>query len=83
MKFLCFVFSMRGAKSMMIPGMRRNTDTRLKTMALIRTIPISGPILYCMKVMAIRPPTVVRELPDISGIALDSAVIIASLGSSV
>ena len=83
MKFLCFVFSICSENSMMTPGISRKTETRLIRIALIRTIPRSGPILYCMKVMAIRPPMVVREEPDISGIALERASITASLGGRV
>ena len=67
---------------MITPGISKNTAHRLKMIALISTIPISGPILYCIKVMAIRPPMVVRELPAISGIALLSAMITASLAGS-
>ena len=68
---------------MMIPGIKRNTDKRLRMIALIRTIPISAPIPNCMNSMATRPPIVVRELPVISGIDLDRATMQASLGSSV
>ena len=82
MKFLCLVFSIRPANTMIIPGIRRNTDKRLKIIALIRTIPISLPIPNCMNSMAIRPPIVVSELPDISGIDLERAMIHASLGGS-
>ena len=37
---------------MITPGISKNTAHRLKMIALISTIPISGPILYCIKVMA-------------------------------
>ena len=39
---------------------------------------MSGPILNCMNSMAARPPTVVRELAPISGMALLRAVMAAS-----
>ena len=38
-------------------------------MALIRQMPISGPILNCMNSMAASPPIVVNELAQTSGIA--------------
>ena len=66
-----------------MPGIKVNTARRLITIDLISTIPISGPILNCINVIATRPPTVVSELPVISGIAFESAMIVASLAGSV
>ena len=48
-------------------------------MARIRHNAISLPMPNCMNIMAIRPPTVVRELEEISGIALLKATMSASL----
>ena len=67
---------------MMIPGISRNTDIRLKMMDLIRTIPMSAPIRYCMNIIATSPPIVVSDEPVISGIAFERAMIVASLGAN-
>ena len=47
-------------------------------MALIRQMPMSGPILNCMNSMAQRPPIVVRELEPIFTMALLKAAMAAS-----
>ena len=46
--------------------------------ALMRQMPMLGPILNCMNSMAARPPTVVRELALISGMARLRAAMAAS-----
>ena len=50
-------------------------------MALISTMPRSGPILYCMKTRANRPEIVVRELERISGMDFERESMAASLTS--
>ena len=77
-KDLCFVFSMSPEKSISSPGIRVNTDRSDRPMALMRTIPMSAPILYCIKTRAKRPETVVSEEAQISGIDLESATMTAS-----
>ena len=67
---------------MISPGISKNTDRSEKNIALIRQIAISLPIPYCMNIIAISPPTVVSELEQISGIALERATISASLISN-
>ena len=52
-------------------------------MALMRQMAISGPILNCMNIMATRPPTVVRQLDEISGMLLDSASMTDSFNGRV
>ena len=80
-KFLCLVLSISLENSIITPGISRNTEPSARKMDLIKHTDRSGPILYCIKPMAINPPIVVRELPQISGIALLKAMIIASLDS--
>ena len=58
--------------------MNTNTDKSANSTALIRLIAMSGPILNCMNIMAIRPPMVVRLLEPISGMPLLRAVMAAS-----
>ena len=53
----------------------------LKKIALISTMPRSRPSLNCINIIAISPETVVRQLDEISGIALLSAIITAILAS--
>ena len=65
------------------PGMSKKTVVRLQIMLLIRTMPISAPILNCMVVSATSPETVVRLLEEISMIALERALISASRAGSV
>ena len=60
------------------PGINTNTDSRAKSTALIRQMAMSGPILNCMNIMAIRPPMVVRLLEPISGMPLLKAAMTAS-----
>ena len=82
-KVLCFVLSMRFPKIIRKPGITRNTESRENRMALIRQTAMSGPSLNCMNIMAIRPPTVVRLLAPISGIAFDREMMTASRRSCV
>ena len=70
--------SIRPEKSIISPGIRVNTDRILNIIALMSTIARSPPILNFINARAIRPETVVRQLEDISGIALLRAVIHAS-----
>ena len=63
------------------PGIRVNTDKRLSMIALIKTVARSRPIWKCIKARAARPDMVVREEEEISGIALLSAVMQASLAA--
>ena len=79
-KFLWDVLSIILLKSIRRPGISVNTHIILSIMAFIKTRPISNPILKCINIIAPKPEMVVRQLPDISGIALESAVIAASLG---
>ena len=58
--------------------MTTNTDKIANKMDLIRQMPISGPILNCMNIMAARPPMVVRLLAPISGMPLLRATMTAS-----
>ena len=74
---------MSGPNSTSSPGMITNTDKSANTIALMRQMPISGPILNCMNSIAARPPTVVSELAPISGMALLSATMAASRTGSV
>ena len=69
---------MRGANSTKSPGIRVNTDRRLKRIAFISTMDMSMPILNFMKASAAKPLMVVSEEPLISGMALDRAAIAAS-----
>ena len=46
--------------------------------ALIKTMPMSKPIRNCINIMAAKPASVVRQLEEISGMALLSARIQAS-----
>ena len=55
-----------------------NTVRILHRMDLMSTIPMSKPIRNCMNIMAARPASVVRQLEEISGMALLSARIQAS-----
>ena len=63
-------------------GMKKNTASMEKRIDLQSTSPKSFPILNCMNTSATIPDMVVRELDDISIMALLKAVIIASLASS-
>ena len=74
---------MRLENSISSPGIRVNTESRLSKMALISTTAISRPMPKCMKAKAARPEMVVRELDEISGMALLRASIQASRVSSV
>ena len=58
-----------------------NTQSKLYKIDLIRQIPISKPILNCIKVSARSPDTVVNELDAISGIDFERAFTTASLWS--
>ena len=58
--------------------MNTNTARSANSTTLIRLMAMSGPILNCMNIMAIRPPMVVRLLEPISGIPLLRAVMTAS-----
>ena len=75
---LCLVLSIRLLKSISRPGIRVNTDSRLSRMALISTMAMSRPMPKCMKASAPKPEMVVRELEDISGMALLNASMQAS-----
>ena len=63
--------------------MRVNTDKRLSIIALISTVARSIPIRKCINANDARPDMVVREEEEISGMALESAAIQASLAGSV
>ena len=65
------------------PGMRVNTDSRLKRMALISTVAMSRPMPKCMKARAPSPEMVVREEELISGMAFARAAMQASRVSLV
>ena len=65
------------------PGIKVNTERILKSTALIRTMPRSMPMPNCMNIMAARPARVVRQLEEISGIALLKARIQAVRVSAV
>ncbi len=80
-KFLCTLLSISLLNTMISPGIRVNTDSRLSMIALISTTARSEPILNCIKASAISPEMVVKELEEISGIALLSAAMQASLAS--
>ena len=80
---MCFVLSIALPKSIMSPGISKNTARRLSTIARMRHSAISLPMPNCMNIIAIRPPTVVSELDEISGIALLSATMSASRMPSV
>ena len=82
-KFLCTDLSISPLKSIISPGISVNTESRLRNIALIRTIARSAPILNCIKARAISPDIVVRLLEEISGIALLSALIQASLAGRI
>ncbi len=79
----CPVLSISLLNNIRRPGISVKTDKRLNKIALIKTVDKSRPILKCMKARAARPDMVVREEEDISGIALESAAIQASLASRV
>ena len=80
-KLLCMDLSICSVKFMMSPGIKQNTDSMEKIMALVSTRPRSGPMPYSMNMRAIIPATVVRELDDISGIAFSRALIMAGSAS--
>ena len=80
-KFLWCVLSIPPENVISNPGIRVNTEKMLKNIAFISTVPRSRPSLNCISIIATIPETVVRQLDDISGIALLSAVITASRGS--
>lgn len=63
--------------------MRINTLSRAYSMAFMRHMPMSAPILNCMNSIAASPPTVVRELALISGMDFASAAMAASRMGSV
>ena len=69
---------MRGQNSTSRPGIRVNTDRRLRRIALISTMAMSIPMANSMKPRAARPLTVVREEALISGMALLRAAMAAS-----
>ena len=77
-KLRCPVFSIKGPKSTSRPGITKKTESRAKRMAFMRQMPMSGPILNCMKSMAARPPMVVRALALISVMARLRAAMAAS-----
>ena len=78
-RFLCTVLSIHLLNTIIRPGISVNTERSESIIALIRTTARSSPILNCMNASARRPDTVVRLLDEISGIALLSAVMVASL----
>ena len=78
-KLLCTVRSIAFPKSMISPGISRNTENRARKIAHIRHTAMSMPMPNFINAMAIRPPIVVSELEKISGIALLRATISASL----
>ena len=77
--FLWRVRSIKGLKSIKSPGIRVNTDRRLRKMDLISTMAMSRPMANSMKPSAAKPLMVVREEALISGMDLLSAKIQASL----
>ena len=83
MKFLWRLFSISGPNITSSPGMTTKTESSANKIALIRQMPMSGPILNCMNSIAARPPIVVSELAPISKMALLSATIAASRMSCV
>ena len=64
--FLCLVLSIRGVNSISKPGIRVNTDNRLKKIDLISTMDISKPIPNSMNPNAAKPLMVVIEEDEIS-----------------
>ena len=74
--------SINGAKITNNPGIKVNTDTRLKKIDLINTNDISRPIVNCINANAANPLIVVIEDEEISTIALLKASIAASLVGS-
>ena len=82
-KLLWGVRSMSFENSIRRPGIKVNTERILKSTALIRTTPRSMPMPNCMNIMAARPARVVRQLEEISGIALLKARIQAVRVSAV
>ncbi len=79
----CWVLSIRLLNSISSPGINVNTDKRLNRIALINTVARSSPMPKCINASAARPDMVVKEEEDISGIALASAAIQASLAGMV
>ena len=69
---------MSGEKDISRPGMRVNTTKILKKIALQSTMPRSRPSLNCISIIAPIPESVVRQLEDISGMALLNASMQAS-----
>ena len=78
-KLLCNVLSICFSHSIIRPGMKPNTESILKRIALIMTRPRSRPIPNCMNIRATIPAIVVRELEEISGIPFSRARTSASL----
>ena len=64
---LCWVLTRALANSISRPGIRVNTDSMLKQMALMSTMAMSGPMPNCMNSMAPRPEMVVRLLEAMAG----------------
>ena len=81
--FLCCVLRSCLGNSMITPGMRKKTVSRLNRIPFDNTIPMSYPSRNCIMVRAIRPEIVVRLDDEISRIALDSASTMASLTDDV
>ncbi len=77
------VFSISLPNSIRKPGITRNTENSEKKIALIRLMAISGPSRNFINIMAMRPPTVVRLLAPISGMALLREMTTASCRSWV
>ena len=65
------------------PGIRVNTDSKLRKMDFTSTMAMSAPIENFIKANAPKPPMVVSEDAPISGIALLSAAIAASMAGLV
>ena len=78
MKLRCFDLSIALPKAISSPGISRNTESMEKIMDFMSTLPRSPPRPNCIKVMATRPPMVVRLEEAISGMAFARASTMAS-----
>ena len=79
-KFLCLVLFINPLKQYNNPGIKKKTVMKLHKIPLVKTIPISKPILNCINIKAINPDIVVKELANIEGIELAKVDITASFG---